>query len=255
MGLEPHGVPEDVVGSLKSCLVEGDPEQRRREGKIRLRALLFSIGLQTVVVASLILLPLLGKSQHFTYEHTILPPYAPLGAAKRSTGRPSPPTGRNRVCIVCFQQHLSPTIKPGERVDTTLSEPAFNPGAPTSPGGSGGMNLDPTSRLPEPPRTERSKEPVRRLRLTSLEPALLTHRIEPVYPPLARQLRREGRVELRAIIATDGTIQSLEAISGDPLFYESALEAVRQWRYRATMLDGQAVEIDTLITVIYALNR
>jgi TonB family protein len=256
MGLAPKGVPEEVVGSLESCLVEGDPDERRREARIHRRALLFSIVLQTVVVASLVLLPLLGKSERFTYEHTIIPPYAPLGAAKHNTGRPSPATGRRKVCIVCFHQHL-PTIKLGERLDTTLKEPEGDsiPGASTSPGGNGGMNIDPSSRLPEPPRTERPQEPVRRLRLTLLEPALLTHRIEPVYPPLARQLRREGRVELRAIIATDGTIQSLEALSGDPLFYQSALEAVRQWRYRATILNGQAVEIDTHITVIYTLNR
>ena len=84
---------------------------------------------------------------------------------------------------------------------------------------------------------------------------MLIHRVEPAYPTLPLQLRREGRVELRAIIATDGTIQSLQAVSGDPMFYASALSAVREWRYRPTILDGQAVEIDTYITVIYSLNH
>ena len=84
---------------------------------------------------------------------------------------------------------------------------------------------------------------------------MLTRRVEPVYPVLARQTGREGRVELHAIIATDGTIQSLEVLSGDPPFYNSALAAVREWRYRPTVLNGQAVEIDTRITVVYKLNR
>jgi protein TonB len=84
---------------------------------------------------------------------------------------------------------------------------------------------------------------------------MLIRRVEPVYPPLGRQLRREGRVELRAIISTDGTIQSLEVVNGDPLFLQSALAAVREWRYRATILDGQPVEIDTHITVIYTLSH
>jgi protein TonB len=84
---------------------------------------------------------------------------------------------------------------------------------------------------------------------------MLTHRVEPAYPILAKQTGREGRVELHAIIATDGSIQSLEAISGDPIFYLSALAAVREWRYRPTYLNGQAVEIDTRITVVYKLNR
>ena len=84
---------------------------------------------------------------------------------------------------------------------------------------------------------------------------MLIHRVEPVYPPLARQTHREGHVELHAIISTDGTIQSLQIVSGDALFLQSAVDAVRQWRYRATVLNGQPVEIETYITVIYTLQH
>jgi len=84
---------------------------------------------------------------------------------------------------------------------------------------------------------------------------MLTDRVEPVYPTLAKQLGRSGRVELRAVISTDGTIQSLQIVSGDPLFYQSALEAVRRWRYKPTMLNGELVEIDTFITVIYTAQH
>ena len=84
---------------------------------------------------------------------------------------------------------------------------------------------------------------------------MLIYRVEPVYPLLAKQIHREGRVELHARIATDGSIESLEVVSGDPMFYQSALEAVRQWRYRPTMLSGQPVEIDTHITVIYTMTH
>ena len=91
--------------------------------------------------------------------------------------------------------------------------------------------------------------------MTSIDPALLIHRVEPVYPPLAKQIHKEGRVELRAIIGTDGTIQSLQVVSGDPLFLMSAREAVQQWRYKPTYLNGQPVEIDTYITVVYTLQH
>jgi protein TonB len=84
---------------------------------------------------------------------------------------------------------------------------------------------------------------------------MLIHRVEPVYPTLPRQLGRSGRVELRAVIATDGAIQSLQVVSGDPLFYQSAMDAVRQWRYRPTVLNGEPVEIDTFISVIYNIDR
>jgi protein TonB len=84
---------------------------------------------------------------------------------------------------------------------------------------------------------------------------MLIRRVEPLYPQLAVQLRREGRVELHAVISTDGSIQSLEVISGDPLLIRSALAAVREWRYRPTILNGQPVEVDTHITVIYTLSH
>jgi protein TonB len=257
MALEPTGVSEEVIGSLKSCFVEGDPEQQRRERKIRRRALVISIILQTVVVAALVVFPLLGKSERVTYEPRILPPYAPGGPAKHNPGKPNPPSGGKQACIVCFNQNLPPTIKPGERVTTTLNEPIgdFIPGAPTGPGVPGGLNLDSSSTGPSRPRTDVAVEPPKRLKVTDLQPAMLTHRVEPAYPILAKQTGREGRVELHAIIATDGSIQSLEAISGDPIFYLSALAAVREWRYRPTYLNGQAVEIDTRITVVYKLNR
>jgi protein TonB len=76
-----------------------------------------------------------------------------------------------------------------------------------------------------------------------------------VYPTLAKQIHKEGRVELRAIIGTDGTIRSLQIISGDPLFFNSAREAVEQWLYKPTVLNGQPVEIDTYITVIYNMQH
>jgi periplasmic protein TonB len=256
MALEPTGVPEEVIGSLKSCFVEGDPEQQRRERKIRRRALVISIILQTVAVAALVVFPLLGKSERVTYEPRILPPYAPGGPVKPHTGNAKPHDGGRRICIVCvdLRNPLRP-LKPGEAVNTTLNQPQGDsiPGLPPGPGVPGSLNLDP--RIPEPPGKESGPESPKRLKVTSLEPAMLTHRVEPVYPILAKQTGREGRVELHALIATDGTVQSLEVLSGDPLFYNSALAAVREWRYRPTYLNGQAVEIDTRITVVYKLNR
>ena len=84
---------------------------------------------------------------------------------------------------------------------------------------------------------------------------MLIRRVEPVYPSLAILTHREGRVELHAIISTDGSIQSLEVISGDPFLIQSALAAVREWRYRPTILNGQPVEVDTHVTVIYTLSH
>jgi TonB family protein len=256
MALETTGVSEEVIGSLKSCFVEGDPEQQRRERKIRRRALVVSIILQTVVVAALVVFPLFGRSERVSYAPRILTPYAPGSPVKQHTGTAKVHDGGRKFCIVCvdLRNPLRPA-KPGEPVNTTLNQPEgdYIPGTPLGDGIP--YSLNPDSRVPEKPRTESSSEPTRRLRVTALEPAMLTHRVEPAYPILAKQTGREGRVELHAIIATDGSIQSLEVLSGDPLFYNSALAAVREWHYRPTVLNGQAVEIDTRITVVYKLNR
>ena len=76
-----------------------------------------------------------------------------------------------------------------------------------------------------------------------------------MYPPLARQTRISGTVRLHAIIGKNGSVQQLEVISGHPLLVQAALDAVRQWRYRPTLLNGEPVEVDTTIDVIFSLNQ
>jgi protein TonB len=73
--------------------------------------------------------------------------------------------------------------------------------------------------------------------------------VEPVYPHIAVLTGMQGQVKLHAIIARDGTIQSLSAVSGPPLLVRAALDAVGQWRYRPYILNGEAVEVETFITV------
>ena len=87
----------------------------------------------------------------------------------------------------------------------------------------------------------------------NVQAARIVNRVQPVYPPLARQTRISGTVRLHAIISKDGTIQQLEVISGHPLLQQAALDAVRQWRYQPTLLNGEPVEIDTTIQVKFTL--
>jgi protein TonB len=88
-----------------------------------------------------------------------------------------------------------------------------------------------------------------------VQAAMIINRVQPVYPPLARQTRISGTVRLHAIIGKDGSVQQLEVISGHPLLVQSALDAVRQWRYRPTLLNSEPVEVDTTIDVIFSLNQ
>jgi protein TonB len=82
---------------------------------------------------------------------------------------------------------------------------------------------------------------------------LLVRRIQPTYPPLAKQARIAGAVVLQAEISKDGSIQNLHVISGHPMLVPSAIEAVKQWKYRPYILNGEPVEVETTITVNFTL--
>jgi protein TonB len=77
----------------------------------------------------------------------------------------------------------------------------------------------------------------------------------PAYPPLAKQARIQGTVRFTAIIAANGSIQSLQVISGHPLLVPSAMEAVKQWVYQPTLLNGEPVEVVTQIDVNFTLSQ
>jgi protein TonB len=77
----------------------------------------------------------------------------------------------------------------------------------------------------------------------------------PLYPPLARQQRISGVVRLNAVIAKDGTVEQLSVASGHPLLIRAAVEAVSQWRYRPTLLNGEPVEVITEIDVHFTLSQ
>jgi protein TonB len=84
--------------------------------------------------------------------------------------------------------------------------------------------------------------------------AYLIHRVQPEYPALARSARIQGEVVLRAVISTDGSIENLHVVSGHPMLVASAINAVRQWRYRPYFLNGNPVEVETQVTVRFLLS-
>ena len=91
--------------------------------------------------------------------------------------------------------------------------------------------------------------------VSHLSEAQLIRRVEPVYPRIAVLTGIQGKVTLHAIIAKDGTIQTLSVRSGHPILAQAALEAVRLWRYRPYVLNGYPVEVETFITVDFKQGR
>lgn len=263
MPFEPRSVSEERqeagLGSLRGCLVEGDPEQRNRERLVRRRALVISVLMQSTVLAALILVPLLGKTQHIAFAFTTpIPPYSSYRGATREPSRPQPGS-QQKACHICAPTSIPPTIPTRDAQPTgeSTDNVPFETGGINIPGAPDSLIplSDPRRGVPPPDEARAKVTPPKRIHFTSIDPAMLTYRVEPVYPPLPKQMHREGRVELRAIIGIDGNIQSLQVVAGDPLFIQSALEAVQQWHYKPTYLNGQPIEIDTHITVIYTMPR
>lgn len=260
MSQERTSVSKEGLGSLRYCLMEGNADEEKSARQARRRALIVSIIVQILVLAALVLHPLIGRGERLAATvFTPLPPYSYSGGPTHPIDNHTQGEKPSTACTICEPRDIPPnivTVDSGNQASGN-DEP-IGTGIPGLPDGHYTTGAPPATgpeKGPEPPRDPQT--PVRNIRISlgHIQAASLVHRVEPVYPPLPLQMHREGRVELHAIIATDGSIQALEVVSGDPLFYTSALAAVRQWRYHPTFLDGQPVEVDTQISVIYTLNR
>ncbi|MGO9263056.1 MAG: TonB family protein [Bryobacteraceae bacterium] len=109
---------------------------------------------------------------------------------------------------------------------------------------------------PSPVKKEVKPLAPRRIKVEgAAQQAMVISQPRPLYPPLAIQARIEGVVELNAIIGKDGTVQDLTVARGHPFLVQSAVDAVKQWRYRPTLIDGEPVEVQTTIDVNFTLSR
>src|SRR6202167_6218167 len=106
------------------------------------------------------------------------------------------------------------------------------------------------SNLPPPP-----KPTQQRIRVGgNVQSAKMIRQVQPVYPQIAKTAHVQGTILLHAIIAKDGSVQELTYVSGPPLLMKAAQDAVREWRYQPTLLNGEPVEVETTISVIFTLG-
>jgi len=97
--------------------------------------------------------------------------------------------------------------------------------------------------------------PPKRIRVsTGISEGMLIHRVEPIYPTIAARARIQGTVQLRAVIAKDGSIENLQVIGGHPILQQAALDAVKQWRYKPYILNGEPLEVETIVIVNFHMS-
>jgi protein TonB len=117
-------------------------------------------------------------------------------------------------------------------------------------GGVIGGIISSSSSLAAVPRLSSPAPAVQRVRVSQgVTEGLVIYRVEPAYPPLAKQARIQGAVVMTALIDKGGNVQNLQVVSGHPLLAPAAIEAVKQWRYKPFLLNGQPVEVETTVTV------
>jgi protein TonB len=113
----------------------------------------------------------------------------------------------------------------------------------------------PPAPSPSPIQNEVNAATPQRIRLGGdIQAGKLLHQVTPAYPVAARAVRVQGAVRLNAVIGTDGMVREITVISGHPLLVQAAMQVARQFMYRPTYLNGQAVEVDTVINVLFHLK-
>ncbi len=239
---------------FEDSLIESGGKLKTKRGKTTTLAVIFQVG----IIAVMVLIPLLftealPKTQLMTFLVAPPPPPPP----------PPPPAAVKIVKTIQTDivngQLRTPTKIP-KKVEIVKEEEAPPPmnagvvgGVPGGvPGGSlGGVMGSIIGGTP----TAVPKVAVQRVRVSQgVTQGMVIHRVQPTYPPLARTARVQGAVQLAAVIGKDGAVQNLHVLSGHPLLTQAALDAVKQWRYKPYILNGEPVEVDTQITVNFTLS-
>jgi protein TonB len=219
-----------------------------------------SFGLQVMIVGVMILIPLIfteALPKGTTMFMLVAPPPPP----------PPPPAAAPVKVVKQIQTDIvngelrTPTkipkkvqmIKEDEAPPPAMASAGVVGGVPGGvPGGSMGGVMG--SILNSTPTVAPKIATPQRVRVSSgVSTGMLVRKVPPTYPPLARQARIQGTVILQATISKEGAIENLQLISGHPMLAPAAIEAVKQWKYKPYLLNGEPVEVETQVQVNFTL--
>ena len=228
--------------------------------------LVFSLMLQAFAICLLTLIPLLyteALPAGAIKSLLVAPATPPVAVPKPSTPQVQPkPAARVLDPRTLFARVAVPKQIPLMDPATPAPEVSIT-GAVGEANGSGAPSIIsllgsvPEARVPTPVESQPKSKPVRQpVRFGGrVAEANLLRKVMPVYPPLAKSTHVQGTVEFTALISKDGNIENLQLVHGHPLLVKAAKEAVLQWKYRPTTLNGGAVEVITDIVVNFTLSQ
>jgi protein TonB len=221
---------------------------------------LLSLGGELTVLTVLLLIPLIYV-QVLPYgwrETSIAPPPSAPPQVSRAVARSTTPA-RNAFTIPAFIPPHALIVRESRMIGQSTSSGAGTntiPGSILGTGNGTRWNSLFSQAKPEPPPASPQSGGPSRIKVGGIvQQAKLLQMVRPIYPPLAREARIQGTVVLAAVIGTDGTVRELHYISGPPLLVQAAMEAVRQWLYKPTRLNGRPVTVETTIKVIFTLGN
>jgi periplasmic protein TonB len=218
---------------------------------------LTSFGLQILFIGSLLIFPLL-RTIGIPLARTVPTPVT-MGRSDPGPIRTADPYHISAVAIVAHHGRImAPTRSPGtiaregeSSASDLYGDDRFPPDIGPSFGPPADIPIPVNGTHPVMPKPAMTTKPT--LKTSTMLQGSLIRRVEPAYPPLARSARIQGPVVLEAVIGKDGTMQHLQLVAGHPMLVSAAVEAVRQWRYRPYILNGEAIEVETQITVNFVL--
>jgi len=243
---------------LNNCLMDSDVEAKAYTKHRRQRAVVIALAVEAAVVVGLALWPMVTTGSA-PAEIVMLPriPYHGSDAQKPEIAQQRPQSARPQQIDEVLLQ--SPRIPP--RIDRSSSRAIENVSPPvlreSGPGVGRNQLGIPFGTGNDAPMIPMPRTPSLRIiqRSEGVQSGMLVYRVDPRYPQLAMNAGISGTVELRAIIGRDGRVRSVEALSGSGLLAHAAVAAVREWRYRPTLLNGEAVEVETHVTVHFVLGQ
>jgi protein TonB len=232
-------------------------DSRGLAGRQVSRWMVFAFGVNVAIIAAIVAMPLIwpeGLPVRLLQREIEVPAPGRVAVAQSRASRPARATSRT---LELYNPLLAPRQTPTQTSLSPVGAPpvvgdvGLGEGATGVPGGIGpGVVFD-----RQTPTVVHPAAPVRVTVTGGVSAGLLIAKVTPAYPVIAKTAGISGTVVLAASISKEGRIEGLRVVSGNRMLTGAAIEAVRQWRYRPYLLNGEPVAVETTVNVVFTLGR